>query len=70
MSGGTAAESPGAAVRRPGVPTARSVDHVAFTVPDLDEAIRFFVEVIGGEHVFTTTSAARRFPEWTPSPSR
>jgi catechol 2,3-dioxygenase-like lactoylglutathione lyase family enzyme len=31
------------------IPTATNVDHVAITVPDLDEAVRFFVEVIGAE---------------------
>ncbi|MFD9321659.1 VOC family protein [Streptomyces sp. NPDC060053] len=32
-----------------GLPTARAVDHYAFTVPDLDEAIAFFTGVLGGE---------------------
>lgn len=32
---------------RRGIPTARNVDHFAFTVPDLEEAIRFFVDVLG-----------------------
>ncbi|MFG2887746.1 VOC family protein [Streptomyces sp. NPDC048297] len=32
-----------------GLPTARAVDHYAFTVPDLNEAIGFFTEVFGGE---------------------
>ncbi len=27
----------------------RGTDHVGFTVPDLDEAVRFVVDVIGGE---------------------
>jgi catechol 2,3-dioxygenase-like lactoylglutathione lyase family enzyme len=31
----------------------RAVDHVAFTVPNLDEAVRFFVEHFGAELVFT-----------------
>ncbi|WP_051580537.1 VOC family protein [Pseudonocardia acaciae] len=35
------------------VPTLRSVDHVAFTVPDLDDAVRFFTEHLGGRLVFT-----------------
>jgi catechol 2,3-dioxygenase-like lactoylglutathione lyase family enzyme len=34
------------------IPSVRSVDHVAFTVPDLDEAISFFVEHLGGELIF------------------
>jgi catechol 2,3-dioxygenase-like lactoylglutathione lyase family enzyme len=31
----------------------RAVDHVAFTVPDLEEAIRFFVDHFGAELIFT-----------------
>jgi catechol 2,3-dioxygenase-like lactoylglutathione lyase family enzyme len=40
-------------VNAPRVPTMRAVDHVAFTVPDLDEAVRFFVDHFGGELIFT-----------------
>ena len=36
----------------PRVPTLRAVDHVAFTVPDLDQAVRFFVDHFGAELVF------------------
>lgn len=36
------------------IPTIRAVDHVAMTVPDLEAGIRFFVDVVGGEHVYTT----------------
>lgn len=32
-----------------GVPGMRGVDHVGFNVPELDEAIRFFVDVLGCE---------------------
>lgn len=35
-----------------GIPTARSVEHVAFTVPDLAEAINFFVEVLGAKELY------------------
>jgi catechol 2,3-dioxygenase-like lactoylglutathione lyase family enzyme len=35
-----------------GIPTLRSVDHVAFTVPDLEQAIDFFVQHVRGELVF------------------
>jgi catechol 2,3-dioxygenase-like lactoylglutathione lyase family enzyme len=35
-----------------GIPTARNVEHVAFTVPDLDAAIAFFVDVLGGEELY------------------
>lgn len=34
------------------VPTARSVDHVAYTVPDLAAAVAFFTEYLGGELIF------------------
>jgi catechol 2,3-dioxygenase-like lactoylglutathione lyase family enzyme len=34
---------------RNGLPGLRGTDHIGFTVPDLDEAVRFFVEVIGCE---------------------
>ena len=35
-----------------GVPTLRSVDHVAFTVPDLEAAVEFFTTHFGGTCVF------------------
>ena len=35
-----------------GIPSARNIDHIAITVPDLDEAVRFFVEVLGCEIVY------------------
>ncbi|MFY1625637.1 VOC family protein [Micromonospora sp. WMMD723] len=35
-----------------GIPTARRLDHVAVTVPDLDEAVRVLVEVLGGDLVY------------------
>jgi catechol 2,3-dioxygenase-like lactoylglutathione lyase family enzyme len=34
-----------------GIPTATNVDHVCYTVPDLDAAVSFFVDVIGAELV-------------------
>jgi catechol 2,3-dioxygenase-like lactoylglutathione lyase family enzyme len=34
------------------VPTLRAVDHCAYTVPDLDEAVQFFVNHFGAELVF------------------
>lgn len=30
----------------------RAVDHIGLTVPDLDQAVRFFVEVLGAEEFF------------------
>ncbi|MBM7089197.1 VOC family protein [Streptomyces sp. S12] len=38
-------ESPGLL----GLPTARAVDHYAFTVPRLEEAVAFFTDVLGGQ---------------------
>src|SRR3546814_2689630 len=35
------------------LPGLRGTDHIGFTVPDLDEAHRFFVDVIGCEHVYS-----------------
>jgi catechol 2,3-dioxygenase-like lactoylglutathione lyase family enzyme len=35
------------------VPTLRAVDHTAYTVPNLDEAVTFFVDHFGAELVFT-----------------
>ncbi|MEU6440169.1 VOC family protein [Streptomyces sp. NPDC047046] len=32
----------------PGLPGARTVDHYAFTVPDLDQAVRFSTQAMGG----------------------
>lgn len=34
---------------RPGIPTARYVDHMGITVPDINQAMRFFVDVIGAD---------------------
>lgn len=36
-----------------GIPGLRGTDHIGFTVPDLDEAERFIVDVLGGRHVYT-----------------
>jgi catechol 2,3-dioxygenase-like lactoylglutathione lyase family enzyme len=34
---------------KPGLPGLRGTDHIGFTVPDLDQAITFFVDVLGCE---------------------
>ena len=39
-------------VTRRGIPTATNVDHVAYTVPDLDEAVGFFVDVLGADLLY------------------
>ncbi|MFE9680330.1 VOC family protein [Streptomyces sp. NPDC006285] len=38
--------------RRPGIPGATNVDHVAYTVPDLEQAVAFFTEVAGAELIY------------------
>jgi glyoxylase I family protein len=35
-----------------GLPGLAQVDHIGFTVPDLDEATRFLVEVLGCEYLY------------------
>jgi len=37
---------------QPKVPTLRAVDHCAYTVPDLEGAVDFFVDHFGAELVF------------------
>jgi catechol 2,3-dioxygenase-like lactoylglutathione lyase family enzyme len=37
----------------PGIPGLRGTDHIGFTVPDIEEATRFFVDVIGCELVYS-----------------
>lgn len=44
--------APGPAAAGP-VPGATNVDHIGLTVPDLDAATRFFVDVLGAERVYT-----------------
>ncbi len=36
-----------------GIPTARGVDHIGVTVPNLKQAIAFYTGVLGCEHVYT-----------------
>jgi hypothetical protein len=36
---------------RQGLPGVRGTDHIGFTVPDMEQAHEFFVEVIGCQHV-------------------
>ena len=38
--------------REKGIPGLRGAEHIGFTVPDLDEATSFFVDVIGCELIF------------------
>ena len=41
------------------LPGLRYVDHAAFTVPDLAQAVRFFVDVLGAEELYRS----RRGPD-------
>ncbi|GHF67282.1 glyoxalase [Streptomyces mashuensis] len=54
----TPATTPAPAPARPGVPGVRAVHHVAFTVPDLDEAVAFFTGVLGAETAYRTGPVA------------
>ena len=36
-----------------GIPGLQRLDHIGFTVPDLDEAHRFLVDVLGCEYLYT-----------------
>ena len=38
------------------IPTATNVDHVGLVVPDLDQATKFFVDVLGAERTYTFAS--------------
>jgi catechol 2,3-dioxygenase-like lactoylglutathione lyase family enzyme len=39
----------------PRVPGVRYADHVAFTVPDLDQAVAFFVQALGAHELYRST---------------
>lgn len=47
-----------------GIPGMRGTDHVGFTVPDLDEAERFFVDVLGAVHVYTLGAKRSDDDDW------
>lgn len=47
-----------------GLPGMRGTDHVGFTVPDLDEAERFFVEILGAESVYTLGPKRSDHDDW------
>jgi catechol 2,3-dioxygenase-like lactoylglutathione lyase family enzyme len=46
------------------LPGLSGIEHVGLTVPDLEAAVRFFVDVLGGEHVFDGGAFAD--PEFMP----
>lgn len=47
-----------------GIPSATHVDHVGLTVPDLDEAVSFFVEVLGCQLVYEVGPVERPEDDW------
>jgi len=47
-----------------GIPGLRGTEHIGFTVPDLDEAERFLVDVIGCELVYSLGPFAHPDDEW------
>ena len=47
-----------------GIPTARGVDHVGYTVPDLAQAVDFFTQVLGGQIVFYAGPFEDRDGNW------
>ncbi|TDN92170.1 VOC family protein [Microbacterium sp. BK668] len=46
------------------IPGMRGVDHIGFTVPDLDEAERFLVGVLGAVHVYTLGAKRSDADDW------
>jgi catechol 2,3-dioxygenase-like lactoylglutathione lyase family enzyme len=47
-----------------GIPGARNVDHIAYTVPNLDEAIDFFVNVLGAELIYQIGPVEDKSGDW------
>jgi catechol 2,3-dioxygenase-like lactoylglutathione lyase family enzyme len=50
--------------RQPGIPGATAVHHVAYTVPDLNQAVEFFTDVIGAELVYVLGPVQDREGDW------
>ncbi|MFH8249416.1 VOC family protein [Microbacterium sp. B2969] len=46
------------------IPGLRGIDHVGFTVPDLDEAESFLVDVLGAVHVYTLGAKRSDDDDW------
>lgn len=47
-----------------GLPGLRRVDHLGFTVPDLDEATRFLVDVLGCEYLYSLGPFGDEAGDW------
>jgi catechol 2,3-dioxygenase-like lactoylglutathione lyase family enzyme len=52
--------------RHPGIPGAMAVHHVAYTVPDLNQAVEFFTEVVGAELVYVLGPVNDSAGDWMP----
>ncbi|MBV9749225.1 MAG: VOC family protein [Acetobacteraceae bacterium] len=50
--GSPLASPPARGSGRRGIPGARNLDHVGLVVPDLEQAVRFFVDLLGAEELF------------------
>jgi catechol 2,3-dioxygenase-like lactoylglutathione lyase family enzyme len=48
----------------PGLPGLTGVDHIGFTVPDLDEAHRFLIDVLGSEYMYSLGPFRHDDSEW------
>jgi len=46
-------QTPTSSAQRRGLPGIRGTDHIGFTVPDMEQAHEFLVEVIGCDHVYS-----------------
>lgn len=54
----------GGRVRKPGLPGYIYVEHVGLVVPDLEQAVTFFRDVLGGDELYRSSRAGdRRFME-------
>ena len=60
----TPLHAPSRSVSRKGIPTATNVDHVAYTVPDLDQAVEFFVDVLGADLLYRLDSVKDDEGDW------
>ena len=47
-----------------GIPGMRGIDHIGITVPDLDDAERFLVDVLGAVRVYTLGSKRSDADDW------
>lgn len=60
----TTRQRPARSATRRGIPTATNVDHVAYTVPDLNQAVEFFVDVLGADLLYRLDSVKDDEDDW------